>query len=41
MECNRIKIQNFRNIEEADITFDPGVNILYGNNAQGKWISCF
>ena len=36
MECNRIKIQNFRNIEEADITFDPGVNILYGNNAQGK-----
>ena len=36
MECNRIMIQNFRNIEEADISFDQGVNILYGNNAQGK-----
>ena len=36
MECNRIRIKNFRNIEEADVTFDPGVNILIGANAQGK-----
>jgi len=36
MECNRIKIQNFRNIGEAQIEFDSGVNILYGQNAQGK-----
>lgn len=36
MECKRIRIQNFRNVEEADVSFDPGVNILYGNNAQGK-----
>jgi len=36
MECNRIKIRNFRNIEEAEIEFSPGVNILTGANAQGK-----
>lgn len=36
MECNRIKIRNFRNIEEAEIEFDGGVNILTGANAQGK-----
>ena len=36
MECNRIRIKNFRNIEEADVAFDPGVNILVGANAQGK-----
>lgn len=36
MECNRIYIRNFRNIEEADIEFESGVNILYGDNAQGK-----
>ena len=36
MLCNRIRVRNFRNIEEADVTFSEGVNILYGNNAQGK-----
>lgn len=36
MECNRIEIRNFRNIEYADVSFDPGVNILVGANAQGK-----
>ena len=36
MECHAIRIKNFRNIEEAEIEFDAGVNILYGNNAQGK-----
>ncbi len=36
MECNRIRIRNFRNIEEADVAFDGGVNILLGANAQGK-----
>ncbi len=36
MECNRIKIRNFRNIEEAELSFDAGVNILVGDNAQGK-----
>lgn len=36
MECNAIKIKNFRNIENAKIEFDSGVNILVGDNAQGK-----
>ena len=36
MECKKIKIRNFRNIGEAEITFDDGVNILTGANAQGK-----
>ncbi len=28
--------ENFRNIEKVSFTFSPGVNIFYGNNAQGK-----
>ncbi len=36
MECNCIRITDFRNIQNADITFDHGVNILVGENAQGK-----
>ena len=36
MILKRFKAENFRNIESADITFTPGVNLLYGNNAQGK-----
>ncbi len=36
MKCNRIRIRDFRNIESADVEFDPGVNILTGANAQGK-----
>ena len=29
-------IVNFRNIEEASVAFDGGVNLLHGDNAQGK-----
>ena len=36
MECNKISIRNFRNIERAEIEFESGVNILCGENAQGK-----
>ena len=36
MECKKISIRDFRNIERAEIAFDDGVNILVGNNAQGK-----
>ena len=36
MECNRILVRDFRNIEYASIDFDSGVNILCGENAQGK-----
>ncbi len=30
------KAQNFRNIDECYLEFDPGVNIFLGENAQGK-----
>ena len=36
MICNRIQVSNFRNIENADVCFGSGVNILVGENAQGK-----
>ena len=36
MYCNGISLIDFRNIEQANVSFDAGVNILYGNNAQGK-----
>lgn len=36
MECNRIRISDFRNIVTADVSFCDGVNILLGANAQGK-----
>ena len=36
MVIKKLKVNNFRNINSCDIDFYPGVNILYGNNAQGK-----
>lgn len=36
MICDRIRIENFRNIESADVSFSDGVNVLFGENAQGK-----
>ena len=36
MICNGISVGNFRNITSADVAFESGVNILHGNNAQGK-----
>lgn len=36
MICNRIRVSRFRNIEEADVSFDPGINVLCGDNAEGK-----
>ena len=36
MRIKKLKIKTFRNIESADIEFSSGVNLLYGNNAQGK-----
>ncbi|MBR5322913.1 MAG: DNA replication/repair protein RecF [Clostridia bacterium] len=36
MICKKIKFKDFRNIEEAEINFCEGVNIFYGNNAEGK-----
>ncbi len=36
MQCNAVSLVNFRNIESASVRFAPDVNVLYGNNAQGK-----
>ncbi len=30
------RAENYRNIERADISFERGVNLLFGENAQGK-----
>ena len=30
------KYESFRNIESEEISFDPELNVIYGNNAQGK-----
>ncbi|WP_413628026.1 DNA replication/repair protein RecF [Fructilactobacillus vespulae] len=36
MQVNELKLRNFRNYDEADVQFSPGVNVLIGQNAQGK-----
>ena len=36
MKIKRLKAENFRNIDACDIEFSDGVNLLFGQNAQGK-----
>jgi len=36
MFCRNIYVENFRNIESADVDFCQGTNVLIGENAQGK-----
>lgn len=36
LNVERLRLYDFRNISEADMVFSPGINILYGENAQGK-----
>ena len=36
MKIKKFKAQNYRNIDCCEIEFYPGVNLLYGDNAQGK-----
>ena len=36
MYIQKIKIENFRNYKKAEIEFDKNINIIYGDNAQGK-----
>ncbi|MEG1943635.1 MAG: AAA family ATPase, partial [Angelakisella sp.] len=36
MRLERLSIKGFRNIKEAEIFPHSGVNIIYGDNAQGK-----
>ena len=31
-----LTLENFRNYETAHLTFDPAVNLIVGENAQGK-----
>ena len=36
MVIESIKLENFRNYETLELQLDPGTNIFYGENAQGK-----
>ncbi|MFI3307001.1 MAG: DNA replication/repair protein RecF [Mycoplasmatota bacterium] len=36
MYLKNIKINNFRNYESTNLNLSPNINIIYGNNAQGK-----
>ena len=36
MNLSNLKLRDFRNYEALDLDFDPGVNLIVGNNAQGK-----
>lgn len=36
MRITKLKLIHFRNYEQLNIGFYPGINVLYGKNAQGK-----
>ncbi len=36
MKLDRLSLRNFRNYENLESTFSPGVNLIVGDNAQGK-----
>ena len=36
MYINKLKLENFRNYDIQEIEFDKNINIIYGDNAQGK-----
>lgn len=36
MICKRSFYRQFRNIEDQTIEFSPGINVIYGENAEGK-----
>ena len=36
MQLCKLDLRDFRNYESLELEFDPGVNLIVGNNAQGK-----
>lgn len=36
MKLNALQLHNFRNYQHLSVQFDPGINVLIGDNAQGK-----
>ena len=36
MICHSLKLEHFRNYVDLEVEFDPRVNLIYGDNAQGK-----
>ena len=36
MQIKKIKLQNYRNYDDFEIEFGKNLNIIIGNNAQGK-----
>lgn len=36
MYIKEISLENFRNYEKQKIEFNENINVIYGNNAQGK-----
>ena len=36
MVVNSLKLSDFRLVKSADLEFSPGINMIYGDNAQGK-----
>jgi DNA replication and repair protein RecF len=36
MYLSRLLLSHFKNIGEASLTFSPGINVLYGDNGEGK-----
>ena len=36
MQIKKLSLKNFRNYEDEEFEFSPGLNVLFGKNAQGK-----
>ena len=36
MYLKKLNLKNFRNYDNLDIKLNKNINIIYGNNAQGK-----
>ena len=36
MVIESVRLNHYRNYESLDLSLDPGTNLFYGDNAQGK-----